>query len=96
MSITLQLNAVSKKTDNKQGASQAAGKQDVQAFVTLAKLETAKNLEPNINQLTKGINTPAKYFIQEPIESSSFPIHCLSALSRHQNTFFSSIIATLF
>ena len=83
MPITLQLNAVSKKADNKQGASQAAGKQDVQAFVTLAKPETAKNLEPNINQLTKGINTPAKYFIQEPIESTPLPINCLSALSRY-------------
>ncbi|QNJ25103.1 hypothetical protein SynSYN20_00761 [Synechococcus sp. SYN20] len=49
MSITLQLNAVSKKADNKQGASQAAGKQDVQAFVTLSKPETAKNLKPNNN-----------------------------------------------
>ena len=83
MPITLQLNAVSKKADNKQGASQAAGKQDVQAFVILSKPKTATNLAPNINQLAKEINTPAKYFIQEPIESSSFPIHCLSALSRY-------------
>lgn len=44
---------LSKKADDKQGASQDAVKQDVQTFVTLSKTETAKNLEPNINQLTK-------------------------------------------